>query len=140
MPARPSFDYAIIRAVPRVERQEFVNVGVVLFCLERRFLAARIHIDETRIRALWDGADVATIRRHVEAIPPICMGDPAAGPIALLTLRERFHWLVSPRSTTVQISPVHTGICEDPEIALNQMFARLVLSKAEGGERVETQA
>jgi hypothetical protein len=112
--------------VPRVEREEFINVGVILFSLERRFLAARVHVDGARLRALWPEVDIDTVRRHVEAIPPICDGDASAGPIARLDLRERFHWLVAPRSTVVQVSPVHSGVCEAPEIALDKLFATLV--------------
>ena len=121
-----SFDYAAIRVVPRVERQEFINAGVVVFCLEKRYLAARIHLDEQRLKALWPGIDVELVREHLEAIPRICAGDPAAGPIARLSQRERFHWLISPRSTIIQTSPVHTGLCEStdelPERLAKQLF------------------
>jgi hypothetical protein len=107
-----SFDYAILRVVPRVERQEFINAGVVAFCLEKRFLGARIHLNEGRLRSLWPDADVEMAREHLEAVRRICDGDPAAGPIAKLSQRERFHWIISPRSTIIQPSPVHTGVCE----------------------------
>jgi hypothetical protein len=119
-----SFDYAVLRLVPRVEREEFINAGVILFCLEQKFLGARVRIDETRLKALWPEIDVELARRHLEAFPKICAGDPAAGPIARLTARERFHWLVAPRSTLVQVSPVHSGMCENPEFALAQLFER----------------
>ena len=109
MPAPASFDYAILRVVPRVERQEFMNAGIIVFCLEKRYLAARVHLDKDRLRALWPEADVALVNQHLEAIPRICEGEPDAGPIALLSQRERFHWLVAPRSTIIQPSPVHTG-------------------------------
>jgi hypothetical protein len=111
MPA--SFDYAVIRVVPRVEREEFINAGVIVFCLEKRYLAARIHLDEARLKALWPDADVELVREHLAAIERVCEGDAAAGPIAKLSQRERFHWLISPRSTIIQPSPVHTGICDD---------------------------
>jgi hypothetical protein len=111
MPA--SFDYTVIRVVPRVERQEFINAGVVVFCLEKRYLAARIQLDEQRLNALWPGADVEVVRAHLDAIPLICAGDKSAGPIAKLSQRERFHWLSAPRSTIIQPSPVHTGICDE---------------------------
>lgn len=127
MPALSSFDYAILRVVPRVEREEFLNAGVILFCLERDFLQARVELNEARLRALWPEADVELIRQHLEAIPRICAGSPDAGPIARLSLRERFHWLVSPRSTMIQVSPVHSGLCEDPERALDELFRRVVL-------------
>lgn len=122
----PSFDYAVIRVVPRVDREEFVNAGVILFCLQKDFLAARVEVDEARLRALWPEVDVDAVRQHLEAIPRICAGDPDAGPIARLSLRERFHWLVAPRSTMIQVSPVHSGLCEEPERALDDLFRRMV--------------
>jgi hypothetical protein len=125
VPAQSSFDYAVIRVVPRVEREEFVNAGVIVFCLERNFLAARVHVDDERLKALWPEIDVDLVQQHLEAFPRISAGDPSAGPIARLSLRERFHWLVSPRSTIIQVSPVHTGICESPEQALDRLFERL---------------
>lgn len=111
MPA--SFDYAVVRVVPRVEREEFINAGVIVFCLEMRYLAARIRLDEERLRALWPEVDLELVREHLTAIDRICRGDPAAGPIASLSQRERFHWLISARSTMIQPSPVHTGICDE---------------------------
>jgi len=126
MPARSSFDYAVIRVVPRVEREEFVNAGVILFCLEKDFLQARVEIDEPRLQALWPEIDIELVRQHLEAIPRICAGAPDAGPIGRLSLRERFHWLVAPRSTMIQISPVHTGLCEHPERALDDLFHKAV--------------
>lgn len=125
MPA-PSFDYAVIRVVPRVDRGELINAGVILFCLQKDFLKARIEVDEARLRALWPEVDVELVRQHLEAIPRICAGDPDAGPIARLSIRERFHWLVSPRSTMIQVSPVHTGLCEDPERSLEDLFQKMV--------------
>ncbi len=115
MPEQSSFDYAVLRVVPRVEREEFVNAGVIVFCPERQFLEARIHVDESRLKALWPEIDIPLVREHLEAFPKICAGEAAAGPIARLTQRERFHWLVAPRSTIIQVSPVHTGLCESPE-------------------------
>jgi hypothetical protein len=126
VPALSSFDYAVIRVVPRVERGEFINAGIVLFCLQRRYLRARVELDETRLRALWPEADVEAIRSHLESFVRVCEGDPSAGPVAQLGLRERFHWLVAPRSTTIQVSPVHSGLCESPDVALNQSFDRFV--------------
>lgn len=120
-----SFDYAVLRVVPRVEREEFLNAGVVLFCLERRFLGARTIVDEERLLALCPSLDIAAVRSHLGAFPRVCAGDREAGPIALLTQRERFSWLVAPRSTMIQISPVHSGLCEDPQAALDQLFVRL---------------
>lgn len=111
MPAPASFDYALLRVVPRVERQEFINAGVVVYCPERRYLDARIYLDLVRLKALWPDVDPELVRHHLEAIPRICAADPQAGAIARLSQRERFHWLTSPRSTIVQPSPVHTGVC-----------------------------
>jgi len=127
VPALSSFDYAIVRVVPRVEREEHVNAGVILFCLERDFLAARVEVNEPRLRALWPEIEIELIRQHLEAIPRICAGGPDAGPIGRLSLRERFHWLVAPRSTIIQVSPVHAGLCESPERALDELFRQMVL-------------
>jgi hypothetical protein len=126
MPAHSSFDYAVIRVVPRVERGEMVNAGVILFCLERDFLQARVEVNEPRLRALWPEIDLELVRQHLEAIPKICAGSPEAGPIARLSLRERFHWLVAPRSTMIQVSPVHAGLCDTPERALDELFCQAV--------------
>lgn len=127
MPVPSSFDYAVVRVVPRVERGEFINAGVIVFCLERKFLEARVVVDEARLRALWPEVDVDLVRRHLEAIPKIASGDAAAGPIARLSQRERFHWLVSPRSTMIQVSPVHTGLCEEgPEGMVEELAQRLL--------------
>lgn len=125
MPTQSSFDYAVVRVVPRVEREEFLNAGVIVFCLEKNFLAAKVRIDAGRLKTLWPEIDVELVRQHLEAIPKICAGDLSAGPIAQLSLRERFHWLVAPRSTMIQVSPVHSGICESPEPALERLFQRL---------------
>lgn len=127
MPEPASFDYAVLRIVPRVERQEFINAAVVVFCLEKRFLGARVHLDAERLKALWPDADVELIREHLEAVPRICAGDPAAGPIARLSERERFHWLVSPRSTVIQPSPVHTGVCTATGDLLEQLTKQFLL-------------
>jgi len=119
MPA--SFDYAILRVVPRVERQEFINAAVIAYCPERRYLDARVHLDPGRLQALWPDVDLELIRKHLDAVPRICAGDDAAGPIARLSQRERFHWLTSPRSTIIQPSPVHTGVCEGTEALLDRL-------------------
>lgn len=127
MPALSSFDYAVLRIVPRVEREEFFNAGVILFCLERRFLQARVHLDQDRLRALWLDLDINVVRLHLEAFPKVCQGDPDAGPIAHLPQRERFHWLVAPRSTIIQVSSVHSGLCDIPESQLDRLFQEFVL-------------
>jgi hypothetical protein len=121
MHTNASFDYAILRVVPRVERQEFINAGVVAFCLEKRFLGARILLNEQRLHALWPDADVDLAREHLEAVRRICEGDADAGPIAKLSLRERFHWIISPRSTIIQPSPVHTGVCDGTDELLDRL-------------------
>jgi len=126
VPVPSSFDYAVVRVVPRVEREEFINAGVIVFCLERRYLEARVFVDEARLQALWPQLDVEVVRKHLEAIPKIAAGDASAGPIAKLSQRERFHWLVSPRSTIIQVSPVHSGICEEPESTVEKLAERLL--------------
>lgn len=126
MPAPVSFDYATIRIVPRVDREEFVNAGVILFCLEREFLESRVRLDAGRLAALFPDADIAAIEEHLAAVPRICAGGPDSGPIGRMSARERFHWLVAPRSTVIQTSPVHTGICEDPREALVRLARMLV--------------
>jgi hypothetical protein len=120
------FDYAVLRVVPRVEREEFLNAGVVVWCLAQDYLAARVALDVDRLKALDAAADVEAIRAHLEAVPRICAGDPAAGPVARLPAKERFHWLVSPRSTVLQTSPVHSGTTEAPDQALERLFRTLV--------------
>ena len=127
MPAdRAPFQYAAIRVVPRVERGELVNAGVVLFCRPRRFLGARTHLDERLLAALSPKCDPAEVRPHLENVERIAAGDPNGGPIAQLPPSERFHWLVAPSSTIVQPGPVHTGLTDDPEGELERLFAQLV--------------
>lgn len=129
MPAHSSFDYAVLRVVPRVEREEFVNAGVILFCRTRAFLGARVALDEQRLLALapeLDSDTLAELRSHLDTIPRICAGERDAGPIARLSQAERFHWLVAPRSTMLQPSPVHSGLCADPAAALDRLFAEMV--------------
>ena len=126
MPAPSSFDYAVLRVVPRVDREEFVNAGVILFCLAQDFLAARVEVDAPRLAALWPELDLDLVRQHLAAIPRICAGAPDAGPIGRLSRRERFHWLVAPRSTIVQVSPVHSGLSTDPAHALDELFCQAV--------------
>lgn len=128
MPADSAYDYAIVRLVPRVERGETINVGVILSCPERSFLAARIALDAARVHALHPGFDVETVRAHLDAIPRICAGGPDAGPLGALPARARFHWLVAPRSTVIQVSPVHSGRTDDPAAALERLVGTLVLA------------
>ncbi len=125
--SRPSaFSYAIVRVVPRVERGEGINAGVILFCRQLDFLAARIALDETRLAALAPELDPARVLPHLDAIVRVASGDPAAGPIAALEPSERFGWLVAPASTIIQLSPVHTGLSEDPAATLDELFNELV--------------
>lgn len=126
MPDHSTYDYAVIRIVPRVEREEFVNVGVVVSCPDRGFLEARIELDTERIAALDATLDIESIRAHLATIPLICRGGEAAGPIGRLTPRERFHWLIAPRSAVIQVSPAHTGRCEDPEALLARLVETMV--------------
>ncbi len=122
---RVAYDYAVIRIVPRPELGEFINAGVILHCTERKFLGARIEFSERRLTYLWPDADIGQLRENVEVIPRICAAATDAGPIAQLSARERFHWLTAPRSSSIQMSPVHCGICESPEVALNRLFVKL---------------
>ena len=121
-----AFSYAVVRVVPRVEREEFVNVGVILFCAERRWLGCRLLLDEARLRALAPRLETAEIARHLAGLRAVCEGDAAAGPIAALSPSERFHWLVAPRSTSIQTSAVHAGVADDPAAALAHLFDTLV--------------
>ena len=136
MRAHSSFDYAIVRIVPLVEREEFINAGVILFCRTCPFLGARIALDRERLAALAPGLDIAEVEQQLAVIPLICDGDPAGGPVAALPLWERFHWLVAPRSTVIQTSPVHTGLSEDPEAALDHLVDTVV--RAPASQREET--
>ncbi len=129
MPASDSFDYAIIRVVPRVEREEFINAGVILFCRTQNFLEALICLDRSRLAHLAHLAptlDPAEVEHHLALIPLVCAGGQAAGPIGLLPLAERFHWLVAPRSGIIQISPVHSGFCANPAAALKHLLETMV--------------
>ena len=126
MPEPCPFDYAVVRVVPRVERGEFVNAGVIVSCPARGYLRARVELDAGRLAALDPGLDRETVERHLAAIPLICAGGAQAGPIGLLPQRARFHWLVAPRSTVIQTSPVHTGLCEDGDLMLEHLFRTMV--------------
>ena len=122
-----TYDYAIVRVVPRVERGEFVNAGVIVSCATLGLLQAGIELDETRVLALDPGADLAGIRAALATIPLICTGGDAAGALGRLSVRERFHWLVAPRSSSLQTSPVHTGLCDEPEKVLDHLMNTMVL-------------
>jgi hypothetical protein len=122
---RAPFAYATIRVVPRVEREEFVNVGVVLYSRPRKFLGVQARLDEDRLRALWPELDLDAVARQLDVIRLVAAGDPAGGAIALLPTAERFGWLSAPASTIVQPGPVHAGMANDPEAALHELFADL---------------
>ena len=126
--ARSPFTYTVLRAVPRVERAEFINAGVVLFCRERRFLDARTGLDGARLSVLAPDCDADEIVAQLAAIERVSRGDPTAGPIAALPKAERFHWLASPSSTMVQRSEVHTGLTDEPGATLDHLFRTLVMS------------
>ncbi len=126
MPALSTYDYAIVRVVPRVERGEFVNVGVIVSCAETGLLQAAIELDETRLRAFAPDTDLDGIRAALAAIPLICAGGAAAGPLGRLSVRERFHWLVAPRSSSIQTSAVHTGRCAAPDRLLEALMRTMV--------------
>src|SRR5882762_2126636 len=120
------YDYAVIRVVPRVDREEFVNVGVIVSCPAKDFLDARIELDERRLAAFDSTVDLEATRVHLASMPVICAGGAQAGPIGRLSQRERFHWLVSPRSTIIQTSSVHTGRCVDPVAVLEHLLETMV--------------
>ena len=124
--SRSPFEYAILRVIPREDRGEAFNAGIVLHSRPRRYLAARVELDEEILEALAPGCDPAVVRAQLDTIPRICAGDVSAGPIAELSRPERFHWLVSPSSTMVQPSAVHTGVTEDPDATLEHLFSTLV--------------
>jgi hypothetical protein len=123
---RSPFQYALIRVVPRVERGECINAGVILLCRPRRFLGSRTALDAARLAALDPDLDPQVVRDHLAAIDRVVAGDPAGGPVAALSRAERFHWLVAPSSTIIQPSDVHTGLCDDPAEELEHLFAALV--------------
>jgi Protein of unknown function (DUF3037) len=124
--AHCSYDYAVIRVVPRVDREEFVNVGVIVWCAEKDFLDARIELDEQRVRALHAAFDIEVARKHLASIAVICAGGAEAGPLGKLSKRERFDWLVAPRSTVIQMSSVHTGRCTDMHSTLERLLDVMV--------------
>ena len=127
MHAPNSYDYALIQLVPSVERGECLNVGVILFCRTLSFLGARIHLNTARALALFHDLDLAVIQQQLDDMVLISQGGPEAGPLGKMSQSERFHWLVSPRSTIIQTSPVHEGVCDDPEAALEHLLKTMVL-------------
>ena len=125
-----TYDYAIVRVVPKVERAEFVNAGVIVSCPARDLLLARIALDEQRLVALDPTIDLESVRTHLAAIPLICAGGEHAGPIGRLSQRERFHWLVAPRSTIIQTSPTHTGSARDLDAVVERLLETMVRAPA----------
>jgi hypothetical protein len=132
VPAEYTYDYAIVRIVPRVERDERINVGVILSCVDMEFLEARIELDIARVLALDPDLDLDAIRAALATIPTVCAGGPGAGAIGALPPRGRFRWLVSPRSTVIQMSPVHTGRTTDPSAALERLLDTMVRHRGAG--------
>ncbi len=129
MPEPNSFDYSIIRVVPRVERGEQINAGILLYCRARGFLGAQIELDRERLRALAPELDADLVESHLQSILRICEGGAEAGPIGQLSQAERFHWLVSPRSTVIQLSPAHSGLSDEPSETLEHLMDVLVRAK-----------
>ena len=126
MSTPPLYDYVVVRVVPRVDREEFINVGVIVACPELDYLEARIALDEHRLLKAFPWVDIEIVREHLAVIPRIADGDPSAGPIARLGKRERFHWLSAPRSTVVQTSPRHSGFCNEAAGVLDALMITMV--------------
>jgi len=125
MPAQP-FDYAVVRWVPSLDRGEWLNVGVLMYCAVADHIACRVELDPRRAAALWPAADLSAPTCHLSALAAVCRGDSDAGPVAQFPTGERFHWLVHPRSAALQVSAVHAGLSEDLDATLEQLFERLV--------------
>ncbi len=126
MPDVHSYDYTVIRVVPRVDREEFLNVGVIVSCHELQFLEAKWELDERCLLAIAPGIDLELVRKHLTSIPLICRGGPGSGPIGAMEQRPRFHWLTAVRSSMIQTSPVHGGRTSDPAKALERLFEQHV--------------
>jgi hypothetical protein len=121
------FEYAIIRVVPRVEREEFLNVGVILFCAKKKFLKCKLHVDAEKLAAMCKALDIQELNKNLNAIETICVGGKHSGPIGQLDLASKFRWLTATRSTVVQSSKVHPGFCDDPELMLERLKEQFVL-------------
>ena len=126
MPDKHLFEYAVIRIVPRVEREEFVNAGVIVYCAKQRFLQVRYELQEARVLALCPESDLGAMAANLESLRRIASGDPAAGPIGKLDTPSRFRWLTATRSTVLQTSRVHPGLCSDAHAMLDRLFGQLV--------------
>jgi hypothetical protein len=126
MPGNHLFEYAVVRVVPHVEREEFLNVGVVLYCKDQKFLGTKFELDENRIRIFCDALDIDELKQYIASFEKVCRGGNDAGPIGKLNMAERFRWLTAARSTTLQTSKVHPGLCEDAAEMLERLFNQLV--------------
>ncbi len=126
MPELYKYDYAIIRVVPRVEREEFINVGVILSCQMTNFLGSKIELDENRFKCFAPFLEIENIKHYLETIPKICNGEKDAGLIGQLPKRSRFYWLTAVRSTIIQTSTVHSGLCENPESQIDKLIEKYV--------------
>ncbi|MCI0920282.1 DUF3037 domain-containing protein [Sphingobacterium rhinopitheci] len=127
MSERTVYEYAVVRAVPRVEREEFINVGVALFCRKQRYACLKFHIDEAKLRMLYQDVDIDSLKAHLLSFQRICNGDKTAGKIANLEQDERFRWLTANRSTIIQSSPTHIGMCFSAEEIHEELFNKLIL-------------
>jgi hypothetical protein len=127
MQERNLFEYAVIRVVPRVEREEFMNVGVVLYCAKQKFLKAKFDVDDERLKAFSAELDITEVKKNLDAFEQICIGGANGGPIGKLDMASRFRWLTATRSTVVQSSKVHPGFCKDAEETLAKLHSQLVL-------------
>ena len=127
MPDSHLFEYAVLRVVPRVEREEFLNIGIILYCPKQKFLQTLFTLDEAKLNALFPGIDIPELQQHLVAFQAVTIGGPAAGPIGALDIASRFRWLTATRSTVLQTSKVHPGFCSDPAAALQRLHNQLVL-------------
>ncbi len=126
MPEPNPFEYAIVRVVPHVEREEFMNVGVIVFCRAARFLQARLKLDTQRLTTLAPDLDPATVQEQLDLVHWLCAGGPGTGEIGALPQPDRFRWITSPRSTSLQFSAIHCGLCDDPHMALDEIFDKMI--------------
>jgi hypothetical protein len=127
MPDSHLFEYAVLRVVPRVEREEFLNIGIILYCPKQKFLQTLFTLDEARLNTLFPGMDIPELQQHLVAFQAVTVGGPAAGPIGALDIASRFRWLTATRSTVLQTSKVHPGFCSDPAAAIQRLHDQLVL-------------
>jgi hypothetical protein len=127
MPDNHLFEYAVLRVVPRVEREEFLNIGIILYCPRQKFLETIFTLDGSKLNALFPGIDIPELQEHLEAFRHIALGNAEGGPIGALDIASRFRWLTATRSTILQTSKVHPGFCSDPAAAIKRLHQQLVL-------------